>query len=236
MIYQTLAPFYDSLVKDEEATQDWVTFTQMHGYGQKVLELACGSGEITIALAKKGYQMHATDLSSDMIEQAKKKTDAKLVQWDVLNMLNLSEKQEYDMVLCYCDSLNYLMEPQDVKQVFKRVYDSLKDQGVFLFDAHSLDRETEFDEEYIEEGFLDDVAYQWTIRHEDHLLYHSFAFYDQKGNLQQEQHIQRVYDPNWLIQELQIVGFQCEVYTDFTLTGIQEGEKIFFVAKKGERV
>ena len=110
--------------------------------------------------------------------------------------------------------------------------DALKENGMFLFDIHSLDRETEFAEEYIEEGFLDDVAYQWTIRHEDHYLYHSFTFYDPMGNLEQEQHIQKVHNPLWVKEELEKLGFEVEMFTDFDLEGIQEGEKIFYVAKK----
>ena len=52
MMYQILARFYDALVQDEEATNAWVSFIQRHIQGKRVLELACGSGEITIALGK----------------------------------------------------------------------------------------------------------------------------------------------------------------------------------------
>ena len=49
MMYGTLAQFYDALVKDEEATQAWVSLIEEYVNGKEVLELACGSGEITIA-------------------------------------------------------------------------------------------------------------------------------------------------------------------------------------------
>ena len=165
MIYQTLAPFYDLLVKDDEATQMWVDFTQKYAKGTNILELACGSGEITIALAKLGYSMYGTDLSQEMIDEAQEKEGSELVQWEALDMVQLPLDKKYDSILCYCDSLNYVVHDQDVLTVFEKVYACLEDDGVFLFDIHSLDREVEFAEEYIEEGFLDDVAYQWTIRH-----------------------------------------------------------------------
>jgi len=232
MIYQTLAPFYDLLVKDDEATQMWVDFTQTYAKGTNILELACGSGEITIALAKLGYSMYGTDLSQEMIDEAQEKEGSELVQWEALDMVQLPLDKKYDSILCYCDSLNYVVQNQDVLTVFEKVYACLEDGGVFLFDIHSLDREVEFAEEYIEEGFLDDVAYQWTIRHEDHFLYHSFTFYDANGKLEQEQHVQKVHNPLWVKEQLERIGFDVSMYTDFDLEGIQEGEKIFYVAKK----
>ncbi|MBQ7891814.1 MAG: class I SAM-dependent methyltransferase [Erysipelotrichaceae bacterium] len=232
MIYQTLAPFYDLLVKDDEATQMWVDFTQKYAKGTNILELACGSGEITIALAKLGYSMYGTDLSQEMIDEAQEKEGSELVQWEALDMVQLPLDKKYDSILCYCDSLNYVVQNQDVLTVFEKVYACLEDGGVFLFDIHSLDREVEFAEEYIEEGFLDDVAYQWTIRHEDHFLYHSFTFYDANGKLEQEQHVQKVHNPLWVKEQLERIGFDVSMYTDFDLEGIQEGEKIFYVAKK----
>ncbi len=232
MIYQTLAPFYDLLVKDDEATQMWVDFTQKYANGTNILELACGSGEITIALAKLGYSMYGTDLSQEMIDEAQEKEGSELVQWEALDMVQLPMDKKYDSILCYCDSLNYVVQNQDVLTVFEKVYACLEDGGAFLFDIHSLDREVEFAEEYIEEGFLDDVAYQWTIRHEDHFLYHSFTFYDANGKLEQEQHVQKVHNPLWVKEQLERIGFIVSMYTDFDLEGIQEGEKIFYVAKK----
>ena len=59
MIYDVLASYYDALVKDDEATAAWVALIQRHMQGNEIMEVACGSGEITIALAQKGYHMHA---------------------------------------------------------------------------------------------------------------------------------------------------------------------------------
>jgi len=234
MIYDTLAKYYDLLVKDDEATQQWIDFTKKHIAGNTILELACGSGEITIGLAQAGYRVCGSDLSEQMLNEAKKKKGSKLVNWQQLDMLELDTKSEYDAVLCYCDSLNYLDSELKVKQLFERVYEALKGGGVFLFDVHSIQRRSEFEKEYIEEGMLDDIGYQWTIRHEDDVLYHSFTFYDENGHMVQEQHCQYIYDAITLKEFLENCGFKVEVYTDFIIPGIVDGEKIFFVANKEE--
>ena len=67
MMYELLAHVYDALVKDDEATACWVELIKAHIRGTELLELACGSGEITIALAQEGYHVDASDLSAAMM-------------------------------------------------------------------------------------------------------------------------------------------------------------------------
>ena len=112
MIYDVLASYYDALVKDEEATAAWVELIQRHVSGKEVMEVACGSGEITIALAQKGYHMHASDISPAMIEAAKAKAGAELVEWSIMDMRQL-QGGTYDGILCLCDSFNYLLEEEE---------------------------------------------------------------------------------------------------------------------------
>lgn len=73
MIYDTLAQYYDALVIDEEASRMWVDWIESKCSPCDVLELACGSGEITEMLVQDGFDVSALDLSDEMIEQAKQK-------------------------------------------------------------------------------------------------------------------------------------------------------------------
>ena len=97
---------------------------------------------------------------------------------------------------------------------------------------HSQDRLKEFAEEYCEDGIVNGMAYEWTILAEDEHIYQNFAFYDAQARVHLEQHIQRVYHPIWIQQVLEKMGFHTKVYTDFTVMGIDSGEKYFFVCKK----
>ena len=47
-----------------------------------------------------------------------------------------------------------------------------------------------------------------------------------------EQHIQRVYDPMWVKEQLEALAFDVKIITDFTFDGIQEGEKLFYICRK----
>lgn len=233
MMYQVLAKYYDALVKDEEATAAWVEFIKAHMPKGDVMELACGSGEITIALSQEGYHVSASDLSSDMVHAAMAKPGSEAIAWSVMDMSKFEDEHVYDGILCLCDSFNYLLSDTQVDQMFTQVYSHLREQGVFIMDMHSLDRLDEFVEEYNEAGKIMSHEYQWTIYAVEDRIYQNFAFYDEDGRVTLEQHIQRVYDPMDIKARLEQTGFQVEIYTDFTQEGICEGEKQFFVCRKG---
>lgn len=233
MMYQTLAHFYDALVKDDEATQDWVSFVQQHSNGKDIMELACGSGEITIALAKLGYRVCASDLSSDMIDAAQQKLDSEYVTWSVQDMRFIQTNHKYDTILCLCDSFNYILKEQEIQNMFHNIYSSLRDEGTYIMDMHSSDRLDEFKDEFFEDGIVEGKGYQWSIISEGDLILQNFMFFDEQGNHTLEQHIQRVYDPACIQTMLENCGFHVEIYTDFIHKGIKKGEKYFYVCKKG---
>ncbi|WP_243833706.1 class I SAM-dependent DNA methyltransferase [Breznakia blatticola] len=230
-MYNQLAKHYDSLVKDDDATQAYVDFTKKYAKGKNMLELACGSGEISLALAKTGYQLVATDLSNQMLDEARKKDVEGLVDYAYMNMYDMSQAGIYDTVICYCDSMNYIDE-QHIASVLKQVYDHLEDDGIFLFDMHALDRLDEFKEEFYEAGKVDDTDFIWSIISDENRLLHNFVFYEKDGSTQYEHHEQWVFNPNQITSILTELGFQVEIYTDFVQPGIQEGEKYFYVCRK----
>lgn len=179
MMYGTLVKFYDALVKDDEATAAWVSLIKDHIKGKRLLELACGSGEITLALAKDGYSITGTDISKEMLKAAQEKANSDLVRWKQMDMCDFTVDETYDGILCLCDSFNYLLKEEQVLKMFAQVKKHLQKQGVFLMDMHSQDRLEEFIEEYNEAGCIDGHEYQWTIQTAEDCIYQNFAFYDE---------------------------------------------------------
>lgn len=234
MIYNTLAHYYDALVKDEEASRQWVSWIESELKPSECLELACGSGEITEMLAQKGYIMTALDLSAEMVKQAKSKNHEHSITFLCQDMRHLDNLGRFTAIFCLCDSFNYILSHQEVDAFFKEVHDHLKENGFFFFDTHSLDRLDEFKEEYNETGaFEDGCQYQWSIMSEDDFVYQDFAFY-MNNEVIQEHHIQRVYDPDWLQTCLSQYFDLVKVSTDFDQDGICQGEKYFYICRKKE--
>lgn len=104
--------------------------------GGIVLELGCGTGNITQLLAKKGYDMIGVDNSPNMLNIAKKKADS-----NNLNILYLlQDMTEFELygtvraIVSICDSINYITELEDLHRVFKLANNYLNPGGVFIFD------------------------------------------------------------------------------------------------------
>ena len=222
--YEYLAKYYDYLLGDEKAFDFWLEYINAKDY-HTVLELASGSGVLAGILKKQGKEVTASDISKEMKEVATNNFDGEYL---ILNMIDFDLHKKYDLILCVCDSINYLYE-EELEQMFKSVYKHLNDGGRFIFDMHNPKRLKEFDEEYIEEGQIDEnVYYQWTINSDtfDRTVNEHFTFYTPEGMIQ-EQHTQNVFEVDDVKNKLKNVGLESEVMMDFI-----EDEKILFIGTK----
>lgn len=222
--YEYLAKYYDYLLGDEEAFNFWLEYINAKDY-HTVLELASGSGVLAGILKKQGKEVTASDISKEMKEVATNNFDGEYL---ILNMIDFDLHKKYDLILCVCDSINYLHD-EELEQMFKSVYKHLNDGGRFIFDMHNPKRLKEFDEEYIEEGQIDEnVYYQCTINSDtfDRTVNEHFTFYTPEGMIQ-EQHTQNVFEVDDVKNKLENVGLESEVVMDFI-----EDEKILFIGTK----
>ncbi len=103
---------------------------------QRVLDLACGTGSAAIAMARRGYEVTALDLSATMLDKAKEKAARwnAPVTWLQGDLRDFQAGGPYDAVTCFYDALNYLLVPEELEESFKRVRTHLRHDGLFLFD------------------------------------------------------------------------------------------------------
>lgn len=229
-MYRHFSKYYDALLADADAYDLWLDFFNEHKKGHKVLELASGTGEISLRIAQN-HHLVASDLAPEMIEVIKEKdSEQTIIAIKVLDMQAFKLDETFDTIVCFCDSINYILDIDALKQVFKNVYDHLETGGKFLFDMHTADRLEEFEVPFIEAGNILDTNYQWTIISEDDFIYHHFAFYEDE--VYEESHTQRVYAHEAVITILEDLGFKTETFTDFDIAGVQPGEKLFIVGEK----
>ncbi len=67
MMYDVLASYYDALVEDAQARDAWIELIEANIRGRSILDAACGSGDIAIELARRGYAVTAFDCSEQML-------------------------------------------------------------------------------------------------------------------------------------------------------------------------
>ena len=103
----------------------------------RILELCCGTGRLTIPIAKDGYNICGVDYTSSMLEQARIKAskrglDIQFIEADI-RTLKLSEK--FDLIFIPFNSIHHLYSNEDLFQAFKTVKNHLTAGGLFLLDC-----------------------------------------------------------------------------------------------------
>ncbi len=199
-MYQILAKYYQELVDAKQGSLFFFDLFKKINKGTRVLDCACGSGEFVELLYENRYDVQGFDLSLEMIQKCKY---SNLVQ--VSNMLNFKYDTKFDTITCFCDSFNYLLNDEDILSFIRNVHHHLNDEGIFIFDMHTYSTLDDFQEEYYQEGILENVSYQWNIVAQNDLLFHTFIFDQIK-----EEHIQRVYPYERIKSLLETVGFTVE--------------------------
>lgn len=104
----------------------------------RILDIACGTGILALALAKKGHTVHGTDISPEMIKAAKSKAVGfNNITFAVRGMAGFTCKNRFDMVTCTYDSINYLRKKHDVRRMLSSVAAALDKKGLFVFDSNT---------------------------------------------------------------------------------------------------
>lgn len=146
--FSKFAKFYDDFVLKLVNYEVWVEYMidvwNFFNIKPKiVLDLACGTGNPSIILLKKGYQIIGIDKSKEMLDIFKKKIEKYenlkknlvLIESDIINF-NLNILVE--AAVSFYDSINYLLTEEDLKRCFSSVYRFLKENGIFTFDMNTI--------------------------------------------------------------------------------------------------
>lgn len=111
--------------------------------GSDVLELACGTGRVSIPLAAKGFNVTGVDSSEKMLEWAKEKTKKSKAppNWVLADMTQCNLARQFDLILCVHNSFSHLATLEEATGFFSTVKDHLKPGGKFILQIHMPDLE-----------------------------------------------------------------------------------------------
>ncbi|MEB3100740.1 class I SAM-dependent DNA methyltransferase [Ferviditalea candida] len=234
----------------------WLHFAEtcwgMHGKPGSVAELGCGTGLIAIPLAQTGLHVFGIDLSDEMLSVASSKLEELRrrqpdalpgsVSWLQQDMRSWELPHPVDSVISFCDSLNYLLEEEEIERTFRQTWNALEDGGTFMFDVHTRHQLRTYAEE--QPYFLDeeDIAYIWTCEWDEARceIEHDLTLFIRERQSEagfrrvREVHRQRAYDTDWLKAALFKAGFSSvDAYADFKLQPLTPvTQRAFFVAVK----
>lgn len=141
--YTSFARVYDTFM-DNVPYEEWADYLVqlLEEYGVNeglVLDLGCGTGSMTEALADRGYDMIGVDYSEEMLEIAMEKKEKS--GHDILYLSqDMREFELYGTVrgmISVCDSINYITDTKELLEVFCLVNNYLDPEGIFIFDFNT---------------------------------------------------------------------------------------------------
>ena len=246
--YRGFARVYDALMADAPY-DSWAAYIDdVIGAGSDttrtnsrknfiVLDLACGTGNIALRLAKMGYDLIGVDASEDMLAEASRKAyDENLkILFLEQDMRELNLFGTIDAVVCVMDGMSYLLTEYDLLKAFKRVKLFLNPGGIFIFDMNT---EYKFKEMLGENSFTaeaDGASYEWDNHYDaaKGINEYRVTFTQTCGESFVEVHHQRAYPVNHICKLLKKAGFNnVEVrdgYSDATPS--DECIRAVFIAK-----
>lgn len=243
--YNRFAEIYD-LFMEEIDYRDWCKYIEniFENYGikpVKILDTACGTGNITIRMSKSGYDVWGLDRSTDMLTVAENKARTAKQRITFLNqdMTKMNLKKKFNAVICMCDGVNYICDESALVNYFKLVYERLEKDGIFIFDISSyykikciLGNNTYYEEK-------NNYHYIWNnnFDEESDVVEMDLIFFVPQDGLYRkfnEFHLQKAYKNEYLVDLLEKSCFkEISCYNGFSFDRPDEkSERIFFAAKK----
>ena len=244
--YTSFAQVYD-LFQDNIPYGEWADYLKslLNEYGVKdglVLDLGCGTGSITELLAKAGYDMIGVDNSEDMLEIAMDKRSRSGL--DILYLLqDMREFELYGTVkaaVSICDSMNYILEKEDLVQVFKLVNNYLDPSGIFIFDMNTEYKYTHlladgtFAENREESSFIWENFYDEEERINEYDLTLFIRNEDGRYSKYEETHYQKAFEISEVLKAVKEAGMELvAVYDAFTREPVKEtSDRVYFVVRE----
>ena len=234
MSYAALARYYDSFTHNmdyEKRTDDVCAL--LGCCAGTVLDLACGTGAYSHALARRGYDVIGVDASADMLSAAREKCPEMLLLCQRLEQLDLYGTAQ--AAICLTDSVNHITCSNDLQRFFKRLALFLEPGAPFVFDVNTLHKHEHV---LANNTFVYETGEAYCVwqnrwmpeRRMTEMTLDIFVEEDGVYTRQQEQFRERVYSPEELTAWLALAGFAVE--------GIhkapgEEKERLLIAARRG---
>lgn len=224
----------------------WVDYVELlvvkfGGQDGPVLDLACGTGNVGLELARRGFQVTGVDRAPGMLAEARRKAHEENLPVEFIqqDMTALDLPQAFNLCVCLYDSLNYILDAEALQCTFQGVAAALHPQGLFIFDLN-----TEFAlamNLFTQRDLSPDteVKYDWYSEYDPttRLCQVRMKFFVQEqGQLRefQEVHWERAYGLEEVQEMLRRAGFTpLALYEAFSFKKPRKNsDRVYFVARR----
>ena len=207
-----------------------------------VLDLGCGTGTLTELMYQKGYDMMGVDLSGDMLGKAleKREKSGYHILYLQQDMRELELYSTVGTIYSVCDSLNYILDEEELVSVFRLVNNYLYPKGIFIFDFNTVYKYEEVIGETSIAENREDCSFIWENYYdpEKEINEYDLTLFIQESNglfqKSAETHYQRGYRVEQMKEMAERGGLKILQVTDAD-TGeavTDESERVFIVARE----
>ena len=241
-MYNDFAYVYDELIREDieyEKVCDFLenVFTIYDKNPNLVCDLACGTGNITIPMSRRGYDMIGVDVSPEMLDVARSKNNSgKDILYLCQDMKKLDLYGTCDAFLCMTDGFNYITSMEALKKIFNRIRTCfIEPDGFFIFDLSSVYKLKNVLGGNIFIYDKDDMFYTWENSYKEPFCRMELNFFKKDGEVYTrfvESQIQRGYTKKQIENLLIESGFsKVDVYGGYTFNSPGNDEnRLVFVA------
>ncbi len=243
--YGTFAQYYDGLTQNVEYARraDYLCEILEHWEHDPglTLDLACGTGSLTIELAKRGFDVYGVDGSMEMLSEAQRKAAEEELSLLFLcqKMQNLDLYGTVDTVVCMLDSLNHIVSQKELAKAFQKVSLFMNPGALFVFDVNTPYKHREIlgNQTFVYDTQEVFCVWQNTFEEKNDVVKISLDFFHRDGAAyyrSSEHFSERAYPLDTLSQMLEEAGLKVRaVYEDLTLEPPKpDCQRAVFVAEK----
>ena len=207
-----------------------------------VVDLGCGTGTLTEMLYEKGYDMVGVDNSDSMLSVAmeKKRSSGSEILYLLQDMRELELYSTVGTVVSVCDSINYILEEEELLEVFKLVNNYLYPGGIFVFDFNTDYKYGQVIGDTTIAENRDDCSFIWENYYDEESAINEYEvtiFVKEEDDLFRkftETHFQKGYTAKKIAKLIERAGMELVVMKDADTDGdiTDESERIYVVAKE----
>lgn len=244
--YEAFAYVYDNFM-DNIPYEEWADYLigllKEYGIDSGIIaDLGCGTGSMTELLADAGYDMIGIDNSIDMLEIAREK----MMDSEQQILYLLQDMREFELygtvhaIVSVCDSMNYILEKEDLVKVFRLANNYLEPRGYFIFDMNTQYKyRTQLGDRTIAED-REDMSFIWDNFYDEETKINEYSlsiFVQEEDDLYrkyEEVHYQRAYSLEEVKEAIKEAGMEfVTAYDAFTHEDPKEtSERIYIVARE----
>ncbi|SHE95256.1 class I SAM-dependent DNA methyltransferase [Alkalibacter saccharofermentans] len=245
-MYDKLAYIYDNLINEDvdyDKMVNWldIKIKEKNISANSLLEIGCGTGNVSIPLSKLGYNVTGMDISDEMLSVADEKSFAEgsSVRWMKGDVCNFANTEKYHAAVSCLDTINYILGEEDLDNAFKNIYNSLEKGGVFIFDINTKYRLKDVYGNHSFNYVSDDLCYIWNCFYDSENDISEFEidfFVKAEGTNNYERfdevHVQKAYEIEKIKYMLLNAGFDSVDAYDFLSETLptSRSEKVGMVA------